>query len=69
VKYALAYINLKVCGLDNGRVLGYDKSHGYHHRHFMGATQPFEFDCYEALAKRFYEEVQELWEKEDEDAG
>jgi hypothetical protein len=43
VKYNLAYINVRRCGVDNGRVLGYDKSHGYHHRHFMGTTEPIEF--------------------------
>lgn len=25
VKYSLAYINPRICGVDNGRVLGYDK--------------------------------------------
>jgi len=66
VKYNLAYINLRVFGQDNGRVLGYDNSHDYHHRHFMGAVEPFQFDSYEALAKRFYIEVHELRRKEDE---
>jgi hypothetical protein len=27
VKYSLAYINPRICGSDNGRVLGYDNSH------------------------------------------
>jgi hypothetical protein len=67
VKYSLAYINPRLCGIDNGRVLGYDNSHEYHHRHFMGRTEPFEFRSYRALADRFYEEVQELWRKEDEE--
>ena len=31
-RYSMAYINLHICQLDNGRVLGYDNSHGYHHR-------------------------------------
>jgi len=47
-------------------MLGYDDSHDYHHRHFMGKIEPFEFESYEALAVRFYEEVRELWRKEDE---
>jgi hypothetical protein len=67
VRYNLAYTNTRVCRLDNGRVLGYDKSHGYDHRHFMGNVEPFEFDTYEGLARRFYAEVQELWRREDED--
>lgn len=34
VRYSLAYINPRLCVVDNGRVLGYDNSHDYHHRHF-----------------------------------
>jgi hypothetical protein len=66
VKYVLAYINPRMCGPDNGRVLGYDNSHEYHHRHFMGVVEPVDFVNYEALAERFRIEVQELWRKEDE---
>jgi hypothetical protein len=66
-KYSLAYINHAVCGTDNGRVLGYDNSHDRHHRHFMGKQEPVEFRRYATLARRFYEEVRELWRKEDED--
>ena len=67
VKYSLAYINPRICGLDNGRVLGYDNSHDYHHRHFMGKLEAVEFNGYQALAARFYEEVRELWRKENEE--
>ena len=66
VRYSLAYANAVICGVDNGRVLGYDNSHDHHHRHFMGKREPFEFHGYEALAARFYDEVRELWRKEDE---
>ena len=66
VKYSLAYINPRICGKDNGRVLGYDNSHDCHHRHFMGAIEPIEFKNYQALATRFREEVMELWRREDE---
>jgi hypothetical protein len=66
VKYSLAYVNPSICFLDNGRVLGYDNSHGFHHRHFMGTIEPIEFDGYEALAIRFYNEVHHLWRNEDE---
>jgi hypothetical protein len=65
--YSLAYINLKRCPLDNGRVLGYDNSHGYHHRHFMGKVKPIRFSTYAALAERFLAEVHELWRIEDEE--
>jgi hypothetical protein len=66
VKYSLAYINPRICGPDNGRVLGYDNSHGHHHRHFMGQTSAVDFSGYEALVDRFQEEVEELWRNEDE---
>jgi hypothetical protein len=69
VRYSLAYINHRICGVDNGRVLGYDNSHNYHHRHVMGVVEPVEFENYEALSKRFYAEVYELWRKEDEQKG
>lgn len=66
IKYSLAYINPRICGLDNGRVLGYDNSHGPHHRHFMGQISSMDFPGYEALLDRFQREVSELWRKEDE---
>jgi hypothetical protein len=66
VAYSLAYINLKQCPMDNGRVLGYDNSHDYHHRHFMGEVESVEFTTYAALAVRFIEEVHDLWRIEDE---
>ena len=48
VAYSLAYINLRRFSADNGRVLGYDNSHDYHHRHFMGAVERVEFTTYTA---------------------
>jgi hypothetical protein len=69
LSYSLAYINHRICGVDNGRVLGYDNSHQYHHRHFMGAVEPVEFANYEVLSRRFYAEVYELWRREDEQKG
>ena len=53
VKYSLAYINPRICSQDNGRVLGYDNSHGHHHRHFMGTVEAFEFRGYPKLVDRF----------------
>jgi hypothetical protein len=67
VRYSLAYLNPSLCGLDNGRVLGYDNRHNHHHRHFMGMQAAFEFSGYESLAAQFYEEVRELWRREDEE--
>ncbi len=67
VAYSLAYINLKRCHVDNGRVLGFDNSHDYHHRHFMGQVEAVEFISYQALAERFIAEVHEIWRMEDEE--
>jgi hypothetical protein len=66
VRYSLAYINPRIWGGDNGRVLGYDNAHKYHHRHFMGRVEPVEFESYTALSARFEAEVRVLWEEEDE---
>ena len=66
VKYSLAYINPRRCGVDNGRVLGYDNSHDYNRRHFMGDIEEIEFHGYEALLTRFQKEVEDLWRAEDE---
>ena len=67
IKYSLSYINLKRCSVDNGRVLGYDNSHDYHHRHDMGKTEAIEFTSYAELTERFIREVHELWRIEDEE--
>lgn len=67
-KYNLAHINHGVCRVDNGRVFGYDNSHGHHHRHFMGRMEAIEFLDYETQARRFRVEVQELWRREDEES-
>ena len=67
VAYNLAYINLKRCSRDNGRVLGFDNSHGYYHRHFMGKVEAIEFTTYGDLLERFIREVHELWKIEDEE--
>jgi hypothetical protein len=60
VRYNLAFINHFLTSEDNGRVLGYDASHGYHHRHFKGAVEPFPYQGYEALAAHFYSEFEIL---------
>ena len=60
ISYALAYINLSIFSGDNGRVLGYDNSHGFSHRHYMGKRSPDEFIGYEALYSRFELEWQRI---------
>lgn len=61
VKYSIAYINHLICPADNGRVLGYDNSHGYHHKHYMGEMIETEnFSTYQELVERFEEELTEF---------
>lgn len=62
-KYSLAYINYNICKNDNGRVLGYDNNHGYHHRHFMGKIENVDFNIYEDIADRFEREWREIHEQ------
>ena len=66
VKYSLAYINPRICAVDNGRVLGYDNTHQSHHRHFRGKIEDIAFSSYPALVGRFERELHELWKAEDE---
>ena len=65
VKYNLAFINHALCARDNDRVVGYDASHGDHHRHFAGAEEKFAFVSYERLLERFLDEVRELRQKKE----
>ena len=53
VRYNLAYINHRVFQGDNGRVVGYDNAHGFHHRHFMGVIEPVVFESFENIEERF----------------
>ena len=59
-RYNLAYINQAMFRGDNGRVLGFDNSHDYHHRHYMGKVQAVEFISYAATLERFQQEWQDL---------
>jgi hypothetical protein len=52
-RYNLAYINHNLYGLDNGRVVGYDNAHGYHHRHFKGSVEAIDFISFEDIEARF----------------
>ena len=56
VRYNLAYINHAIYSGDNGRVLGYDNAHGYHHRHRMGAVEAISFVSFEDIEARFENE-------------
>ncbi len=59
VKYNIAYINYSLCQEDNGRVLGYDNAHDYHHKHFFGKVSPIAFISYEKLVLQFEKEIKE----------
>lgn len=59
-RYNLAYINHSMCHVDNGRVLGFDNAHNYHHRHFMGEVTAVEFTSYESTQERFQQEWLEI---------
>ena len=65
VRYNLAFINHALSARDNGRVVGYDNSHGDHHRHFAGAEEKFAFVSYERLLEQFLDEVRELRQKKE----
>ncbi|MBU2841666.1 transcriptional regulator [Acidithiobacillus thiooxidans] len=55
-RYNLAYINHAICAVDNGRVVGYDNQHGYHHRHYLGDMNPIDFISFEDIEARFEED-------------
>jgi len=62
VKYSsIAYINHLIFSDDNGRVLGYDNTHDFHHTHYFGAiSEVFDFISYQDLIKRFENEIKEF---------
>lgn len=63
VRYSFAYINFHLCVTDNGRVLGYDNCHGYHHKHYMGKEEEIKFFNLEDIQDRFEAEWEALHEK------
>ncbi len=61
VKYSLAYINHMIFTGDNGRVLGYDNAHNFHHRHYLGElSEVDDFTGYQDLVERFEKEIKEF---------
>lgn len=61
-RYNIAYVNHAVCHEDNGRVLGYDNAHDYHHRHYMGKVDPVEFVSFEHTVELFEAEWTQIVE-------
>ena len=50
VKYNMVYINKSVFPNDNGRVVGYDNSHNFHHKYYMGQIRELDdFVSYQKL--------------------
>lgn len=52
-RYNLAYINRSIYQRDNGRVIGYDNAHGYHHRHYFGNVEAVSFVSFEDIEDQF----------------
>ena len=53
VKYSMAYINHLIFSDDNGRVLGYDNTHDFHHKHYFGEiSEVSDFINYQNLVDR-----------------
>ncbi len=59
-RYNIAYINHAISSVDNGRVLGFDNAHGYHHRHYMGGVEVCEFISYHQTLARIEREWVEI---------
>jgi hypothetical protein len=53
VRYNLAYVNHSLAQGDNGRVIGYDNQHGFHHRHHFGKVLPVDFVDFEHIEAAF----------------
>ncbi|MGA2535271.1 MAG: hypothetical protein ABSF53_04595 [Terracidiphilus sp.] len=59
-RFNLAFINFHMFTSDNGRVLGYDTSHGRLHRHFAGVVELISTASYAEILDRFLGEVATL---------
>lgn len=55
-RYNLAYIKAAMFSGDNGRVVGYDNAHGFHHRHYFGVVQPVNFVSFDDIESKFQED-------------
>ncbi|SFV88958.1 hypothetical protein MNB_SUP05-SYMBIONT-7-15 [hydrothermal vent metagenome] len=61
VKYSMAYINNTIYSGDNGRVLGYDNAHNFHHKHYFGQIIEIKnFDGFEKQVESFELEMKEF---------
>ena len=55
-RYNLAYIKVAMFSGDNGRVVGYDNAHGFHHRHYFGEVEPVNFVSFDDIESKFQED-------------
>ena len=61
VKYSMAHINHLIFSDNNGRVLGYDNTHDFHHKHYFGEiSEVSDFISYQNLVDRFEKEIKEF---------
>jgi hypothetical protein len=61
IKYNMAYINKNIFPHDNGRVIGYDNSHNFHHKHYFGEIYELDdFIDYQELVDRFKNDIKEF---------
>ncbi len=61
VKYSMVYINKTIFPHDNGRVVGYDNSHDFHHKHYFGEIVEIDdFINYQELVLRFKKDLKEF---------
>ncbi len=61
VKYNMVYINQNIYAQDNGRVLGYDNAHDFHHKHYFGKIVELDdFISYQDQVKKFREDIKEF---------
>ena len=57
----MVYINKNIFSNDNGRVMGYDNSHNFHHKHYFGQiTELDDFVNYQEQVQRFKEDIKEF---------
>lgn len=62
-RYSLAYINSLYFSEDNGRVLGYDNAHGFHHKHYLGKIETVHFNSFIETEEQFQREFEVIHEK------
>ncbi len=61
VKYSMAYINPLIFSDDNGRIIRYDNTHNFHHKHYSGEiSEVSDFISYQDLVDRFEKDIKEF---------